>query len=47
VDGAGLQHVRLQSDAEGDLLFFTHCGYPHLTVRTEMFETRPRRAGGL
>ena len=46
VDWAALEHLRLQRDANGNLLPLSHDHYPHLTLRTEVLEMRPGRLGG-
>jgi hypothetical protein len=46
VNGAGFEHLRLQRDADGNLLLLAHCRYPHLTLRTVVLAMRTCRGGG-
>ena len=46
VNGAGLEYLSLQRDADGNLLLPTHDDYPHLILRTVVLATRTWRTGG-
>jgi hypothetical protein len=36
VDGAGLEHLRLQRNGNSHLFFFAHCRYTHLSGRIDL-----------
>jgi hypothetical protein len=47
VKGAGSQYLRLQRYVDGNRLFFAHCRYLSVTLRTIILTMRADRLGGV